>query len=209
VILRLVPDRVAMWCAAEGAAELLVIMRTTYSLVLAMGLAYSAVRFLRRKNGADPMDPAAGFRPRIGFTRLDHMESISLLLENGSKKDVWIEEIEIFLSGLSAEEQTTEASLHEVQKVREMVPGGDVSPTSLAQAVYRAAGGPQRNYSCVLSSVLRYRVGEEWFEKQLENYNVRMLGLTACRIRPIRKPLPALQPPEKPQDVPAVAARLK
>ena len=62
--------------------------------------------------------------PRIGFTRLDGMASLSLLLANGSKGYVWAEEIEIFLSGLSAEEQTAEPAFHEIQKIRQMVSRG-------------------------------------------------------------------------------------
>ena len=52
------------------------------------------------------------------------MASLSLLLANESDTYVWAEEIEIFLSGLSAEEQTAEPSCREIQKIRQMVAPG-------------------------------------------------------------------------------------
>ena len=184
-------------------------MGTNYSLLVVIVLGYVGLRYWRQRSGADPTDRSAGFRPSIGFSRLDGMESLSLLLENKSRKNVWVEELEIFLSTLSAEDQTAEATLHGIQKIRQMVPSGDLLPISLAQVIYKAAGGPQRNYSCVLSAVLRYRIGQEEFEKQMESYRVRMLGLTATGIQGERKPLLRFETSRKPQDVPAMAAREK
>jgi hypothetical protein len=184
-------------------------MSATYSLLLAAALGYITLRYWRRRSVVDPMDRSAGFRPSIGFSRLDGMESLSLLLENKSRKNVWVEEIEIFLSALSAEDQTAAASLHEIHKIRQMVPADDLLPISLAGAIYKAAGDPQRNYSCVLSSLLRFRIGEEPFERKMENYRVRMLGLTASGVQRERKAVPPFEPPRKPQDVPALAARVK
>jgi len=187
----------------------MIIMRATFLLVFAAALGYTVLRFWRRRNGPDPTDRSAGFRPRIGFTRLDGMASLSLLLANGSKKNVWADEIEIFLSSLSAEEQTADPTFHEIQKIRQMVIPGDTPPISLSEVIYKAAGDPQRKYSCVLSSILRYRIGEERFEKKMENYRLQMLGLTASGIQRERKPVQPFQPLDKSQDVPAIAAGLK
>jgi hypothetical protein len=184
-------------------------MRTTFLVVFAIALGYSLLRFWRRRNGTDPADRSAGFRPSIGFTRLDGMASLSLLLANGTKKHVWAEEIEIFLSGLTAEEQTAEPSFHEIQPIRQMVSPSDTVPISLSEAIYKAAGDPQRNYCCVLSSVLRYRIGEERFEKKMETYRVRMLGLTASGIQREREPALPIQAQDKSQVVPALAAKSK
>ena len=107
-----------------------------------------AVRnFWRRRNSPDPTDRSRGFRPHIGFTRLDGMVSISLLLANESEQHVWAEEIEIFMSSLSADEQTAKPTCHEIQKIRQMVRGGDMVPISLSEVIYKAAGDPQRRYS--------------------------------------------------------------
>jgi len=188
---------------------LMIILRATFLLAIAVALVYTVMRFWRRRNAPDPADRSEGFRPRIGFTRLDGMESLSLLLANESKKYVWAEEIEIFVSGLRADQQTAEPTCHEIQKIRQMVRAGDMLPISLSEVIYKAAGDPQRKYSCVLSSVLRYRVGEEQLEKKLENYRLQMMGLTASGIQRERKPVQAFQPREKSQDVPEVAAKLK
>ena len=187
----------------------MIILRATLLLIFATTLGYTVLRFWRRRNGADPTDRSAGFRPSIGFTRLDGMASLSLLLANGSKRNVWTEEIEIFLSSLSAEEQTAQPSFHEIQKIRQMIIPGDTSPISISEVIYKAAGDPQRKYSCVLSSILRYRIGEEQFEKKMENYRLQMLGLTASGIQRERKPVPPFQPLNKSQDVPTIVSGLK
>jgi hypothetical protein len=137
------------------------------------------------------------------------MASLSLLLANESETHVWAEEIEIVLSGLSAEQQTAAPTCQGIQKIRQMVGSQDTLPISLAEVIYKAAGEPQRKYSCVLSSVLRFRVGEERLERPLENYKIRMIGLTAEGITRERKPIPPFQPQDKSPDVAAVAARLK
>ena len=187
----------------------MIVMLATFLLVFAIALGYSVLRFGRRRNSPDPMDRSAGFRPRIGFTRLDGMASLSLLVANGSKTYVWGEEIEIFLSRLSAEEQTAQPSFHEIQRIRQMIIPGDTSPISLSEVIYKAAGDPQRKYSCVLSSVVRFRIGEDRFEKKMENYRLQMLGLTASGIQREREPVHPFQTQDKSADVPALAAKLK
>jgi hypothetical protein len=186
-----------------------ILMRIGFLLVCAITLGYAALHFWRRRNGNDPMDSGAGFRPRIGFSRLDGMVSLSLLLENNSREYVWAEEIEIFLSGLRADQQTADSSLHEIQKIRQMVRPGDTLPISLCEVIYKAAGDPQRKYSCLLSSVLRYRIGEKQFEKTMENHKLQMMGLTASSARRERKPGPLFEVQVKSGEVPAVAAKHK
>jgi hypothetical protein len=187
----------------------MVIVQVISFLVSGIAFFYLAQHYWRRKSRADRLDRSAGFRPSIGFTHFDEMVSLSLLLENKCKYDVWAEELEIFLSELTAEDQTAEPSRHEVQRIRQLVPSDDTLPISLGQIIYKAAGGPQLNYSCVLSSVLRFRIGEERFERNLENYRVQMLGLTASGIQRERKPIAPFDPIGKPQDSPSLATKLK
>jgi hypothetical protein len=187
----------------------MIIERAIFLLVFAVAMGYTMLLVWRQWNGGDATDKNRGFRPQIGFTRLDGMVSLSLLLENESDSYVWVEEIEIFLSRLSAEEQATEASCRRIQKIRQMVHSDDLLPISLCEVIYKAAGDPQRRYSCVMSSVLRYRIGEEWFEKKLENYRVRMMGLTVSGIHRERKPVPPFPIPEESQNVPAMAMKVK
>ena len=187
----------------------LIFMRIMYLLVFGIALGYTALYLWRRRNGSDSTEKGASFRPRIGFTRLDGMAALSLLLVNGSETNVWAEEIEIFLSHLVANDQTAEPSLREIQKIRQMVGPRDTLPISIAEVIYKAAGGPQRRYSCLLSSVLRYRIDEERFEKNLGTYRVQMMGLVASGIHRERKPVQRFQTQDKSQDVSAVAARLK
>ena len=180
-----------------------------YAFVFASALAYLGLRVWRSKNRESPIVGIEGFHPEVGYSNLDGMQSLSLLLENESHKNIWVEEIEIFLTGLAANNQAARASCHEVLRIRQVAVPEDTLPISLAGVIYKAAGEPQREYSCTLSSVLRFRVGQEWFEKSLENYQIQMLGLTAAGVRRTRKPVPQFQIPEQPQDVAAVAARVK
>src|ERR1700676_958599 len=181
----------------------MIIVRAILLLVFGIALGYTVVRVWRQRNGRDAMDGKSGFRPQIGFTRLDGMVSLSLLLENESDTYVWVEEIEIFLSGLRAEEQATEPSFRGIQKIRQLVHSGDMLPISLCETIYKAAGNPQRKHTCVMSSVLRYRIGEEQFEKKMENYRLRMMGLTISGIRRERNPVSPFQIQEEFQNVPA------
>jgi hypothetical protein len=192
-----------------GPLNWMIAWRAAFSVGSAIVLCHVALRMLRERNVSSPTDRNRNFRTRIGFTRLDGMASLSLLLANESETNVWAEEIEVSLTGLNAEQQTAEPSFRGVQKIRQMVGRQDTLPISLAEAIYKAAGDPQRKYSCVLSSVLRFRIGEECFERQLGNYRIRMIGLTAEGISRERKPIPPFQPPSKSPDVAAVAARLK
>jgi hypothetical protein len=180
---------------------------STLSVTILSAFGYGAYRSRRQKQGSAQTDIHPGFRPGIGFTRLDGMAALSLLLENRYTKHVWAEEIEIFLAHLKAEKQTAEATLREVQKIRQMVAPTDTLPISLAEVIYRAAGKPQRNHSSVLTSVLRYRVGEAWFEKHLDVCRVQMMGLTVVKVR--RERNPALQDvaPEKNKEVATISAK--
>jgi hypothetical protein len=178
-------------------------------LVLAVALVYFTLRAWRQRDRTDSTDKSSGFRPRIGFTRLDGMASLSLLLINKSSEYVWAEEVEIFLSGLTADQQTAEASCHEIQNIRQMVRSGDTLPISLAEVIYKAAGDPQRKYSCILSSVLHYRIGEDWSDKRLENHKIQMIGLTASGVQRARQPVPPFQNLGKTRDVPEPATKSK
>lgn len=178
-------------------------------LIVAIALGYAGLRIWRQKNGGNSTDPRSRFRPNIGFTRLDGMESLSLLLANDSREPVWTEQIEIFLSGLKADQQTAEATCHEIQKIRQTVRGGDMLPISLAQVIYNAAGNPQRKYSCLLASVVKYRIGDENFEKAMDTYRIEMIGLKASRISRHRKTAPPLAVRPKSEDNTASAVKLK
>ncbi len=186
----------------------MIVMRASILLIFIL-FGYAALRIWHRKNGPNAEDKNRGFRPGIGFTRLDGMASVSLLLANESNRHVWAEEIEIFLSGLSAEEQTAEPSFRGIQKIRQTVQSGDMVPISLCQAIYKAAGNPQRKYTFAMSSVLRYRIGEDWFEKNLQNYRLRMIGLTVSSIHRERKPLPPIQTQKESRDTPIMESKRK
>lgn len=181
------------------------------AIAFAFGLSYAVFAIRRCRNDSDAADETSGFRPQIGFTKLDGMASVSLLLTNRSAGKVWVEEVEISLADLVANDQTAQPSHREVQKIRQAVARKDTLPISLANVIYKAAGGPQRRYACVMSSLLRFRVGEKWFEKQLATYRIDMAGLVALGISRERKPVRPIPSPakERSENVSTVATQSK
>lgn len=185
-------------------------VRVPFFVALALALGYAVLAIWRRRSSA-ARNGKDGFRPRVGFTKLDGMAAVALLLANESGTNIWVEEIEVFLTDLMAKDQTSEPACRGVQKIRQMVVPGDALPISLAPVIYKAAGEPQRRYSSVLSSVVRCRFGEKWIERHLEDYRIEMNGLTASKVKWERKSIPhfAMQAAERPTDVSAIAARWK
>jgi hypothetical protein len=158
-------------------------MRVLAALLFVSVLAYFAMQTWRRRRNRGARHTGVDFRPSIGFTRLDGWASLALLLRNDSDRNVWAEEIEIVLTDLIVNDQTCEASGHEVQKIHQAIQPVDMLPISLMETIYKAAGKPQRNYSCLMSAIVRYRVGEKWFEKPMPPYRLRMAGLTVVSNR--------------------------
>jgi len=177
---------------------------STFSVRLALlfiaAPAYFALRTLFRLRNRGTNDTGIDFRPSIGFTRLDGWVSLALLLENKSEINVWAEEIEIALTDLIADDQTSEASCHGIHKIRQTIQPQDMLPISLVETIYEAAGNPQRKYSCVMSAIVRYRAGENWFEKPMQPYRLNMAGLTVVNNRPERWTKSEFKPQEKSRD---------
>ena len=166
---------------------------TTVTLVFVITLPVLALRFRRRKNDAEANEPGAGFRPDIGFSDLDGMTTLSLLLANKTNADIWVEELEIFLADLDATYQAGRPSYYGVQTIREALGPDEHTSISLSAAVYKAGGECQRWYSFVLSSVVRYRIGEQRLEKRLADYRVEMMGFVTSSLRRERRPMRTLR----------------
>ena len=102
-----------------------------FLIFLVVGVtAYLALLIRRRRKGlAERVETGIDFRPSIGFTRLDGWASLAILLANESESNVWIEEIEIFLTELVATDQICRCDL---PKSSENKPNG---PTSRHAAI--------------------------------------------------------------------------
>jgi hypothetical protein len=172
-----------VWLARRETVDTLPVLHLTAPLVTAAALGCSVFFLWRRRSEANSISPLDGFRPKIGFSHLDGMATPALLLTNDSHALVWVEEIEISLAELTTDEQVTDASCNGTLTIRQNVPAHDLLPLSLAACIYKAAGEPQRHYSCLLFSTVRYRIDEEWFEKELDVYRIGMIGLVAARVR--------------------------
>jgi hypothetical protein len=163
-------------------------------------LAYRALRIWLQRRNRETKDGGIDFRPKIGFTRLDGGASLAILLDNRSDHRVWAEEIEIVLTNLIANDQTAEASCREIQKIHQAVGRHDMLPVSLVETIYKAAGNPQRKYSCLMSSILRYKIDDKLFEKPMPPYSLRMAGLTIVSERRERWGKSEFKPAEKVRD---------
>jgi hypothetical protein len=172
-------------------------------------LVYFAVRIWTHKSDGSANDTGVDFRPSIGFTHMDGWASLALLMVNKSERNVWAEEIEIVLTDLIADDQTSEATFRETQKIRQAVQPRDMLPVSLMETIYRAAGKPQTSYSCVMSAVVRYRVGEKWFERPLQPYKLKLAGLTVVSNHRERWTKSKFKPQEKQQDPHSVSTKSK
>jgi hypothetical protein len=184
-------------------------IRAAILLLLSGAVVYFVLRIWHGKTGARKRRKEVDFRPSIGFARQDGFKSVALLLMNKSHIHVWTEEIEIALTELSANQQTSEATCREIHKIRQTVSPNDMLPISLVETIYMAAGKPQRKYSCVMSSVVRYRAGEKWFEEPMIAYRLRMIGLTVAGIRRERKATFDFKTPGRPQDLKTMSANSK
>ena len=185
------------------------ILRDSSFLLFAGALLYSGVRIWRGKKRAGRRGHDVDFRPSVGFSWQDGFRSAALLLANKSDTPVWTEEVEIALTDLRANEQASEASCRETLKIRQTVIPQDMLPISLVETVYLAAGKPQREYSCKMSSVVRFRVGEKWYEEIMPVYKLEMIGLTVADIRPDRGPSFDFKSPYKPGDMNPATPRTK
>ena len=181
------------------------------SLVVAgiAALVYCAVRIWTYKSEGGANDTGVDFRPSIGFTHMDGWACLALLMVNKSEQNVWAEEIEIVLTDLIADDQTSEATYREIQNVRQAVQPRDMLPISLMETIYRAAGKPQTKYSCVMSTVLRYRADEKWFERPLQPYRLKLAGLTVVSNRRERWTKSEFKPKEKSLDPQPVSTKSK
>lgn len=149
-----------------------------FSLALLIWLlAYLALRSRKRTRDNTTSDAGADVRPSVGLTYLDGAASIALTVLNQSDSRVWIEEIEFSLTELVATEQATNASCNETLKIRQVVPAFDLVEVSLVEIIYKAAGEPQLRYSCILSSIVRFRIGEDWYERPMQPCRLKMAGL--------------------------------
>jgi hypothetical protein len=163
-------------------------IRTLISMSFIGVAGWVALRSWRRKENQTAGSSDDGFRPRIVFTRREGWVSLNLNLENPSQEKIWAEEAELVLTELVAQNQTAEAPLREIQKIRQTINPGDMLPISLAEAIYKAAGKPQSTYNSLLSATVRYRstAGDVLSEIRLPTYRIVMASLKARNVSRVR-----------------------
>jgi len=140
----------------------------------------------RRKNKAESISAQIKFAPKLMICRERGWVNLELSLVNRSSWTVWVKEATVTLADLNAVSQSEVATGQARHEILQNVGANDTLSVSLAVAIYNAAGRPQGQYSCLVSTDVRYRVFDEWCDAKLETCRVDMAGLTAVDLRSAR-----------------------
>jgi|SRR5712671_4803741 len=145
-------------------------------------------RFFRwwRKTNSGSGQAAKKFTPNLTLNRNHGWTSLELLLVNNTSMTVWVEEALVTLIDLDTSWQTAIPTGRAKLTVRQNIRAGESLELSLAQTIYEAGGRPQGGYSCLISSNVWYRVGDESFHKILGTFQVKMTGLKPRSLQRLR-----------------------
>jgi hypothetical protein len=123
------------------------------------------------------------FAPKLRINRYDDRVILELLLVNGSSVTAWVEEAKVVLTDLEVIWQTSIPTGQARREIRQNVRANETLALDLARAIYYAAGRPQGTYSCLVCIDVRYRLGEEWFNRTVDTHRVQMAGPTVLGLR--------------------------
>jgi hypothetical protein len=135
-----------------------------------------------RKSQPDGDLVSADFSARLRVFHDDGWVSLELLLINRLDTTVWVEDATVALSDLEANWQTANPAGQARHKIRQNVGPLDTLRVSLAGAIYDAAGRPQDTYSCLVHTVVHYRLFDEWYKAELESCRIAMAALTVVNL---------------------------
>jgi hypothetical protein len=141
---------------------------------------------LWRKIKSGTAQAAIKFMPKLTLNRNCGWTSLELLLVNNASMTVWVEEAVVVLTDLDTSWQTSIPAGQAKHEIRQHVRAHESLELSLAQAIYDAGGRPQGFYSCLISVDVWYRLGDEWFHKALDTFQVKMTGLKPRSLRRLR-----------------------
>ena len=142
-------------------------------------------RWWRKTNSGSGQAPKQ-FRPDLTINRNHGWTSLELLLVNNTAMTIWVEEALVTLIDLDTSWQTSIPTGRAKQEIRQNIRAHESLQLSLAQTIYDAGGRPQGSYSCLISVNVWCRVGDEWFHKALDTFQVKMAGLKPRSLRRLR-----------------------
>jgi hypothetical protein len=140
-------------------------------------------RWLRRWRKSKPERDLASvdFSAQLKLFHDDGWVSLELLLINRSDTTVWVEDATVALSDLEANWQTANPGQAR-HRIRQNVGPLDMLRVSLAGAIYDAAGRPQDTYSCIVHTVVHYRLFDEWCKADVKSCRIEMAALTVVNL---------------------------
>jgi hypothetical protein len=139
-----------------------------------------------RKTGSESEHIDIKFAPRLKINRYEGGGSLDLLLVNDAGMTVWAEEAIVGLTDLDVIWQTSIPTGQNRHEIRQNIGANESLELSLVEAIYDAAGRPQGRYSCLICVDVRFRVGEEWFNKTLDPCRIEMNTLKVLGLRRLR-----------------------
>ena|ERR1700732_1343968 len=109
---------------------------------------------------------------QVRLFRQDDGAYLELFLVNRSDVIVWVEEAVVVLSNLEANWQTSISTGQARLKILHNIRPNETLGVSLAGSIYEASGRPQGKYSCMIFTNIHFRVGDEWFNKTVDECKV-------------------------------------
>jgi hypothetical protein len=155
----------------------------------------------RQKNKAERKSAQIKFAPKLVIYRERGWVTLELSLVNRSSWMVWVEEATVILDDLDAASQSEVATGQARYEILQNVGANDTLNVSLAASIYNAAGRPQGQYSCLVSTDVRYRIFDEWCYAELETCRVEMAGLTAVDLRRAHRDNKKIRQRNRPVDI--------
>ena len=166
-------------------------------------VAWLVLEFRQRRNAptSSPADPEVNVTAELSATHARGWTFFNLVLANRSRMMVSVVDATFSIADLSAKFQACPAKKEMTVKIRSAVKPGELSPVSLIEFFYNAAGKPQGAYSFVVATTIRYRAHGDLFTQVLPLYRVKMVALSPNAIRRVRWY-------DKPADAPKPSCRL-
>jgi hypothetical protein len=167
-----------------------------------LALPYRLRERLRRIRHASPKACPLDLLAELRLSRQGPANTLTLAVTNRSKAEVWAEEVQVALAGLEADLQASAASGSAVVQIRQLIAPAETLNVSVIGALYDSAGKPQGAYSFCVSTVLRYRAGQddaELLEQRLPSYRAMMVALGPISLRRMRWFDGPVPPPDGPR----------
>lgn len=170
-------------------------------VVAILSIVWLALKVWRDNRG---LDSEVNLKADLHVSKDQGWTFFNLLLVNGCRMNVAVVDATFTISGLVAQFQASPAATETTFKIRRIVKPGAALGVDLVEHFYNAAGRPQRSYTFVVATTVRYRARGKVVEQALPLYRVKMFALSANRLWRVRWYNKPAAMPEPVRRVPAL-----